>query len=605
MKRRLILILAMLAVLPASSWGVATMSNYRVFIREILTPDLMNNMQTHYTTKINELIAKFPGDTLKVTTLAGDTLVSATLGRIVVKDPLIGVNVGDTLNFFISHFQRTNTDTIGGGTLGIGTVFVNALSQPAGQRTTLAYEKVDSLFSGAMPVAPIFSSGWTAGNRVRMNLLSTDSLRVVDSLTVGPASKTRFIAGSIFQAANLSLDTLAAGPLAAGTKATGIFDITTASNWKLGGTAFTGTMAGLNTAAAVTYGTGVTTFLATPSSANLGSALTDETGSGAAVFGTTPTFTTSALLGSGFIFNWNSGDVTLTHAANTLTWGGAASGYVFNNGNVYINDTSNAVMTGPGMTINQGGSDDEILTLKSSDVAHGVTGLTETDSYAVFGKVAAQGGLQIYSLDGTNAIAGLWRVVAGTENTTHSGAGTGAITFTAGKTSGAGTQVLAANGNLFLVRDTNNAAKFIVDQEGDLFADGGSLSTTMVTLYDGWNDVDAISTFDHLQAEMTNAKIIDSEWENYERYNEQDLIDMHILGGPRVGVDPKERGLINFTGLVRLHNGAIRQLGRGQAMTDSEVDSLIERNDLLESRVAKLEIAQFFAPTNASIFERN
>lgn len=40
-------------------------------------------------------------------------------------------------------------------------------------------------------------------------------------------------------------------------------------------------------------GTGVATFLGTPSSANLASAITDETGSGALVFGTTPTFTTS------------------------------------------------------------------------------------------------------------------------------------------------------------------------------------------------------------------------------------------------------------------------------------------------------------------------
>jgi len=38
-------------------------------------------------------------------------------------------------------------------------------------------------------------------------------------------------------------------------------------------------------------GTGVATFLATPSSANLASALTDETGSGSVVFGTSPTLT--------------------------------------------------------------------------------------------------------------------------------------------------------------------------------------------------------------------------------------------------------------------------------------------------------------------------
>lgn len=42
-----------------------------------------------------------------------------------------------------------------------------------------------------------------------------------------------------------------------------------------------------------TTGTGILTFLGTPSSANLASAVTDETGTGALVFGTSPTFTTS------------------------------------------------------------------------------------------------------------------------------------------------------------------------------------------------------------------------------------------------------------------------------------------------------------------------
>lgn len=40
-------------------------------------------------------------------------------------------------------------------------------------------------------------------------------------------------------------------------------------------------------------GAGIAAFLATPSSANLATAITDETGSGALVFGTSPTFTTS------------------------------------------------------------------------------------------------------------------------------------------------------------------------------------------------------------------------------------------------------------------------------------------------------------------------
>jgi hypothetical protein len=43
------------------------------------------------------------------------------------------------------------------------------------------------------------------------------------------------------------------------------------------------------------FGTGVATWLGTPSSANLAAALTDETGSGAAVFATSPTLVTPAL----------------------------------------------------------------------------------------------------------------------------------------------------------------------------------------------------------------------------------------------------------------------------------------------------------------------
>jgi hypothetical protein len=56
-----------------------------------------------------------------------------------------------------------------------------------------------------------------------------------------------------------------------------------------------GTMTGAITFAAGQFGTNVNTFLSTPSSANLAAALTDETGSGAAVFATSPTLVTPVL----------------------------------------------------------------------------------------------------------------------------------------------------------------------------------------------------------------------------------------------------------------------------------------------------------------------
>lgn len=92
-------------------------------------------------------------------------------------------------------------------------------------------------------------------------------------------------------------------------------------------------------------GTGVATWLATPSSSNLAAAVTGETGSGALVFGTSPTISGPTLTGtvalsSGGVLSWNSGAVTLTHSTNKLTFAGASSGYAFSDGNVGIGTSS-------------------------------------------------------------------------------------------------------------------------------------------------------------------------------------------------------------------------------------------------------------------------
>lgn len=86
----------------------------------------------------------------------------------------------------------------------------------------------------------------------------------------------------------------------------------------------TGTASGLTagTANAVAVGgitglgTGVSTFLATPSSANLRSALTDETGSGAAVFATAPTIASPVLTGTVDLSSASSGQVKFPATQN-------------------------------------------------------------------------------------------------------------------------------------------------------------------------------------------------------------------------------------------------------------------------------------------------
>lgn len=80
-----------------------------------------------------------------------------------------------------------------------------------------------------------------------------------------------------------------------------------------------------------TLGANVFTFLNTPSSANLAAAVTDETGTGALVFGTSPTFTTSILLPAGAAatpsatFSGDTNNGWWSPAADTQAWSTAGS----------------------------------------------------------------------------------------------------------------------------------------------------------------------------------------------------------------------------------------------------------------------------------------
>lgn len=86
--------------------------------------------------------------------------------------------------------------------------------------------------------------------------------------------------------------------------------ITTAG--KVNVSAITGTLPVANGGTGITsFGTGVATFLGTPSSANLASAVTDETGSGSLVFGTSPTLSSPVVQGDLLLQNSTGAQPTL------------------------------------------------------------------------------------------------------------------------------------------------------------------------------------------------------------------------------------------------------------------------------------------------------
>jgi hypothetical protein len=238
------------------------------------------------------------------------------------------------------------------------------------------------------------------------------------------------------------------------------------------------------------------------------------------------------------------------HATRGSIFFGANSQYDEVNDIFYINETANPKMA-VGLTINQGESGFEILSLKNSLVAHGMTDDFETDTFAAFKTVtAATGGMRF---DGFTEDFAAFQIVANytNDNTTKTNAGRAAIEFYARKKSGTSQGAPGANANLFIVRN-NNTTKFMVDNEGDLFADGGAGSTDMVTLFDEYDDAQLVRAFDIARG---GRGLIRDQWDEFLDYGEDKLVELGILGAPIA-----EGGLVNLTGLQRLHNGAIWQL---------------------------------------------
>ena len=136
------------------------------------------------------------------------------------------------------------------------------------------------------------------------------------------------------------------------------------------GTPVSGTLTnctGLPVASGVSgLGAGVATFLTTPSSANLRAALTDETGTGSAVFATAPTITTPTLTAPvlGTVASGNISACTSTSMVMVTPVIGAATG-------TSLNTTGNQTITGTGKQGYATGSGGAVV--QSSSKSTGVT----------------------------------------------------------------------------------------------------------------------------------------------------------------------------------------------------------------------------------------
>lgn len=245
-------------------------------------------------------------------------------------------------------------------------------------------------------------------------------------------------------------------------------------------------------------------------------------------------------------------------------------------------ELTNSFMT-VGLTINQGSTDNEIVSFKSSDIAHTVTSFTEADTYGLFQKASATaGGLNIVGLTEAGDKGVFIRGIAeGAHNTAKTTAGTGIVDIISSGVSGASNGDVDADANILTVscnRGGGNPVVFIVDEDGDLFADGGTSSTNMVTQFDEYDDIELLRAFELVRHKAGAKGLIRNEFDSFVMKNEDDLVRLGILGAPL-----KEGGLINITRLQQLQTGALCQLG-------VMFKRMEYRLKLTESRVSKLQL---------------
>lgn len=248
-------------------------------------------------------------------------------------------------------------------------------------------------------------------------------------------------------------------------------------------------------------------------------------------------------------------------------------------GLAFIGDSANANMT-VGLTINNGGNEDQEFTLKNTDVATGITTATvsqdvETDDILMMRKIGSAGGILLYTLGTSGSATPFFHEsYGGAPSTTDNSASVGAMTWFVAQHDGANALVdMAANSNAFTWGEVESAGTRATRML--LKADDGELhlgNTTLVALDDD-DDIQLVRSMQKLSA---SEGIIENQYDN--PFYDYKYLQSKGLAGP---MDESGFFLFPLQSRMHAHEGAIWQLA-------TKLYDALDRLALAESKLAAL-----------------
>ena len=228
----------------------------------------------------------------------------------------------------------------------------------------------------------------------------------------------------------------------------------------------------------------------------------------------------------------------------------------------YLNDSSDSFLN-IGMILDQNAYDDNIISLKSSDVAHGMTTLQETDTFAAFLKATGGttgGGLRIFAL--TEATEGIYLQSSFTTPNTAaaSTSSTGAIMLAASQKSSTSHGLTSVDTNLVVIRE-HGTAQFVFKETGWLYANGGS------TTFDEYDDLALIEDISTAVAAQEDP--IGREYQEFVTYNRDVLEATKLVSFD----DEANTTFLNLTRFPMLFIGAFRQMGERMKKMEAALEA--------------------------------